>query len=292
MEQPNKAIDTLARRNRRPSRKKRTRRKTALAFYVLLSLFVIAGAVLIARLAGYRAARDEYAAYQMIQAEAVASAETAEPEQAAARAETAAPALAAAPTARPFASARVASLQKENRDTVGWLDIPGTGIQYPIVQGADNEYYMTRTFQKKKNASGAIFVDCWNAPDFSDFNTVIYGHNMKDGSMFAGLREYRRQAFLDAHPYVEITLLNSKLRYRVFAAYTSQGEAGADFRGQTCNTETQRAEFIRAARKRSAEVDSSQAVSRHDRLLTLVTCTGGTYEWYWVVHAVLVEEEG
>ena len=158
------------------------------------------------------------------------------------------------------------------------------------MQGADNEYYMTHTFKKKKNASGAIFLDCWNTPDLTDFNTLVYGHNMKDGSMFSGLREYRHQGFFDEHPTIEITLLNKKLTYRVFAAYISKDVANADFRGQNCDTEEQRSAFIKTVRKRSTDIDSNFAVSRHDRLLTLVTCTGGEHPWFWVVHAVLVEE--
>ena len=180
---------------------------------------------------------------------------------------------------------------RENRHAVGWLDITGTDILYPLVQGPDNTYYMTHTFLRKKNASGAIFMDCWNAPDFTDFNTVIYGHNMKDGSMFAGLREYRFQAYFDAHPFVEITLLDRKLIYRVFAAYTVKEGETTDFRGQGCVTELDRSQFILAARKRSTEIASRYAVSRNDRLLTLVTCAGGAQPWYWVVHAVLAGEE-
>lgn len=135
---------------------------------------------------------------------------------------------------------------------------------------------MTRTFNSKKNASGAIFLDCWNAKDFTDFNTVIYGHNMKDGSMFAGLREYRNQSFADKHRTIEVTLLGKKLTYQVFAAYTAQSEEAADFRGQRCITEEQRSAFIKAARKR-AEIDSDLTVRRSERLLTLVTCTSGTH---------------
>ena len=133
---------------------------------------------------------------------------------------------------------------------------------------------MTHTFKKKKNASGAIFLDRWNAPDFTDFNTVIYGHNMKDGSMFAGLREYRHQKFFDEHHYVKVTLLNKKLIYRVFAAYIAKDGTSVDFRGQGCATEAQRSSFIKAARKRSTDISSSYTVSRYDRLLTLVTCAG------------------
>ena len=289
-----KTKHTMIRRPQRPIRKKQARRKTVLAFYVLLTLFVAVTAVLVVRLADYREARQEYAAYQSMDSDG-AAAEVAEQAQAAPPEATAEAAVqappAAAPTPKPFHSPRVDALRKENRDTVGWLDIIGTGMQYPVVQAADNEYYMARTFQKKRNVSGAIFMDCWNAPGFTDFNTVIYGHNMQDGSMFAGLREYRNQKYLDDHSTIEITLLNKKLRYQVFAAYISQGESDADFRGQGCVTEEQWAAFIRAARRRSTAVHSAVTVSRHDRLLTLVTCTSGTNPWFWVVHAVLAEEQ-
>jgi len=280
--------DTLIRQPRRPTHKKQARRKTVLAFCVLLAVFTVAGTVLAVRYAHYRAAQDEYAAYQAMRAEATTPPETEAPAPTAPPNVTATPTPSAAPTAKPFYSAKVARLQKDNRDAVGWLDIVGTNMQYPIVQSRDNEYYMTHTFNKKRNASGAIFMDCWNAPDFSNFNTVIYGHNMQDGSMFAGLREYSKQKFFDEHSIIEITLLNRQLRYRVFAAYTAHEDA--DFRGQGCATEAQWAAFIRAARKRSTEIDSSATVSRYDKLLTLVTCTSGTHPWYFVVHAVLVEE--
>ena len=282
--------DTLIRQPRRPTHINQARRKTVLGFCVLLALFVAAGTVLAVRYAHYRAAREEYAALQAMQADATAPPETEAPTPTAPPDVTATPAPSAAPTAKPFYSAKVARLQKDNRDAVGWLNIVGTDMQYPIVQGTDNEYYMTHTFNKKKNASGAIFVDFWNAPDFSNFNTVIYGHNMQDGSMFAGLREYGKQKFFDEHSIIEITLLNRQLRYRVFAAYTVQRE-DVDFRGQGCTTETQRSDFIKAARRRSTDIQSNCIVSRHDQLLTLVTCTGGTHPWFWVVHAVLVEVE-
>jgi len=272
----------------------------ALALFVFVGLCVVVGAILTTRNAEYRAARHEYAAVQSTYGAEPAAASS--PSQGTALLTDATTAAARAttvpttppiiePTKAPFYSSQVAALRKDNRDTVGWLDILGTDIQYPLVHGSDNEYYMIHTFKKKRNASGAIFLDCWNLPDFTDFNTVIYGHNMNDGSMFAGLREYRRQRFFDDHPTVEITLLDMKLTYRVFAAYTSKGESSADFRGQDCTTAEQRSTFIKAARKRSTGIASNRTVSRNDRLLTLVTCSGGTQPWFWVVHAVLVEVE-
>jgi len=291
----------------RPPRSPKPIRWWRYIFFALLSLIVGTGAILTARYIEYRSAGKEYASYQetmrlhamLSPKDAPPVLEQAVPLEAAAvplaaplttPPDTAAPAI--APTVPPFYSGMVAQLQNENRDAVGWIDIIHTGIQYPLMQHSNNAYYMTRTFQKKTNASGAIFLDCWNAPGFTDFNTVIYGHNMSDGSMFAGLREYRHQAFFNAHPFIEITLLTKKLRYRVFAAYVSRGMEDEDFRGQDALTEEQRAAFIKAARKRSTEIASNFTVSRHDRLLTLVTCTGGKHPWFWVVHAALVGEEG
>ena len=285
----NTSPNAWKRQARIPSHAKRMRHYTMLAFGVSLTLLVIVGAILTVRLVGYWSARDEYTAYQAMEEEATDPPKTAVPEQSVPPMDAVASQFTAIPTTKPFSSMRVTNLKKENRDTVGWIDIIGTEMKYPVVQGTDNKYYMHHTFKKKKNASGAIFLDCWNKPDFTDFNTVIYGHNMKDGSMFNGLREYRHQRFADEHSFVEITLQNKKLCYRIFAAYTSQGEDSADFRGQSCITEKQRSEFIKAARKRSTNLTSSATVSRHDRLLTLVTCTGGEHPWFWVVHAVLAE---
>ncbi len=271
------------------------RRIIKLTFFAVLTLMVVVAAVLLLRWREYRAAQDEYSEYQ-------AMAEVNEdvsfiplvslkPKQTFPPKTAALSTLAVTATPKPFRSEKVASLLKVNREAVAWLDVVGTQMQYPVVQAKNNEYYMTHTIKKRKNASGAIFLDCWNVPNFTDFNTVIYGHNMNDGSMFSGLRDYRHQKFFDEHLTVEITLLDKKLTYHVFAAYTSQGVDGADFRGQECFTEAERSTFIKAVRKQSTDLDSSETVSRHDRLLTLVTCTSGTHSWYWVVHAVLVEEQ-
>ena len=250
-------------------------------------LLIVSGTILVTRLISYRAAQREYEAYQQeIPSEPVLPAaepvdlRTPEPE---------APRIAAsAPPA--FYSGKVAVLMQDNRDTVGWIDVPGTKIQYPIVQGSDNEYYMHHTFAKKRNESGAIFMDSACAPSFASFNTVIYGHNMNDGTMFHLLHSYRDQSFANEHNFVEITQLHSKKRYRIFAAYISEGEEDFDFRSFSSTSEEKRRTFIRALRKRS-EIDIPATVSVDDQLLTLVTCTSGSHPWYWVVHAVLVSEQ-
>lgn len=88
-----------------------------------------------------------------------------------------------------------AELRKINEDIVAWIQIPGIGVDYPVVQGEDNEYYLHHTFQKEANKAGSIFLDYRNRADFTEQRVIIYGHNMKDGSMFSNLKKYQDNAF-------------------------------------------------------------------------------------------------
>lgn len=86
-------------------------------------------------------------------------------------------------------------LRKINEDLVAWIQIPGIGVDYPVVQGEDNEYYLYHTFQKENNKAGSIFLDYRNHDDFTDRRVILYGHNMKDGSMFSNLKQYQDSVF-------------------------------------------------------------------------------------------------
>lgn len=88
-----------------------------------------------------------------------------------------------------------AELRKINEDIVAWIQISGIGVDYPVVQGEDNEYYLHHTFQKEANKAGSIFLDHRNRADFTEQRVIIYGHNMKDGSMFSNLKKYQDNAF-------------------------------------------------------------------------------------------------
>jgi len=188
---------------------------------------------------------------------------------------------------RPYFSEEIQRLMEFNSDTVGYLDIAGTVIQYPVVRGKDNEYYVKHTFKKKKNASGAIFMDCSNAKDASDFNIVIYGHNMKDGSMFHELLQYQKTSFLRDHRYITLTGLYEQKKYYVFAMYTSKKEV--DVRGFGCNTERERQAFLNGVLARSEISAGMAAPTANDQFLTLVTCRENAAGDYFVVHAILVE---
>ena len=82
------------------------------------------------------------------------------------------------------------ALRQIDENVVAWLYGPETPVNYPVVQAADNEYYLTHMFGKKKNSAGAIFVDAGCSPDFSDMHTILYGHHMKNGTMFSSLTGY------------------------------------------------------------------------------------------------------
>jgi len=88
------------------------------------------------------------------------------------------------------------ALRAINSNVVGWIVVPGTDISYPIVQGTDNDHYLRRTFAGEQNSSGTIFMDYRNSADFSDRQTILYGHNMRDGSMFAPLHGWTGDHFV------------------------------------------------------------------------------------------------
>jgi len=110
-------------------------------------------------------------------------------------------------------------LKEMNQEIVAWISIPGTDIEYPLVQGKDNDKYLTQTAKGTWNSSGAIFVDYRNALDFSDVNTLIYGHNMNDGSMFSGLLEYKDRDFFDQYPSFFIYFPEAEYRFDIVAAH-------------------------------------------------------------------------
>jgi len=113
-----------------------------------------------------------------------------------------------------------AAAQAVNPDVYAWIWIPGTDIDYPILQSDTEEdaYYLNHTIEKKEGLPGTIYTEKYNAKDFSDPVNVVYGHNMKNGSMFAGLHKYEDRAFFDSNPYVYIYLPDKALKYRIFAA--------------------------------------------------------------------------
>ena len=192
------------------------------------------------------------------------------------------PAESTAP-AGPLAEVELDSLRAVSKAVTGWISVPDTKLSYPLVQGTDNDYYLNHAWNGSRTSVGSIFLDHRSTPDMTDFHTLIYGHRMKNGSMFAALKYYADAAYRAAHPYVYIKTAECVRQYAVFAAYE------APVRSVTYQLsfadDAQRQELIDFALTRSViACGITPAVT--DRIVTLSTCTGQGYDTRWVVQAV------
>lgn len=186
----------------------------------------------------------------------------------------------------------LSALREVNPDVVGWIRIPGTKVDYPFLQGEDNTYYLKRTWNNTPLGAGSIFLECQNSRELTDFNTIVYGHNMNNGSMFNSIRQYAAQSYYEEHPYIYILSDAGVWRYEVFSSYRAPVDAftyGLSFRQQ----ET-RETFLTSALE-SSVIETGVIPAVTDRIVTLSTCAGGGYSTRWVVHGrlamVQVEEE-
>lgn len=178
----------------------------------------------------------------------------------------------------------LAALQEINSQVLGWIRIPDTQINYPINQTTDNDYYLEHSWDGTPNTYGAIFLECRNSPDFSDFNTIIYGHNMGDGTMFGGLYRYAQGDYWKDHPYVYIVTAEGVFRCEIFSTYVASVES--ETYGLSFNQDQTRQAFIDHALAQS-EIDTGIVPATTDRIITLSTCTGWGYESRRVIHARL-----
>ena len=175
-----------------------------------------------------------------------------------------------------------------NEDTIGWISIEGTLIDYPIVQASDNCYYLTHACNRDESNHGSIFMDYHNAADFSDSHTIIYGHNMKDGSMFHDLIEYSDQDFLNEHIYIKIYSPTGHYKWAVFSTYTT--EPDFNYLQTEFDSPEEYSDFLNALLSHSEFSDKKIQVTAEDRILTLSTCSNDFENGRRVVHAKLVEE--
>lgn len=121
------------------------------------------------------------------------------------------------------------ALLDENADCIGWLKIAGTDISYPVVQGKDNEFYLYHDFQKNYAICGTLMLDNRNDIDARQEHLIIYGHQMKDGSMFKQLNGYKEEAFYHEHKEITLYLENQKYQYEVAAVYVTNVEQSGGY---------------------------------------------------------------
>ncbi len=182
-----------------------------------------------------------------------------------------------------------ASLYAENKDIYAWIYIPGTQVDYPVLQStSDDTYYLNHNIDGSYGKPGCIYTEKINSKDFTNYNTVLYGHNMKNGEMFGCLHDYEDKTFFDENPYVYVYTEEKTYVYEIFAAYTatnahilntndfSTQEGFADYLDNVVYNKALTGNFRNDTR-----------VTSDNRIITLSTCTSNSSK-RWLVQAVLV----
>lgn len=185
------------------------------------------------------------------------------------------------------------SLLAQGPDVKAWLELPGTVIQYPVAQGEDNSYYLKHLYDGTANKVGCLFIDYENAEDFSDNNTIIYGHNMRDGSMFSTLVEYKAQAYYDEHPEMYLVTPEGGYVVEVFSAFVaSPEESGSETSPWALEWKDSGAytTWLSAMQERSV-IETGVSVTSSDKVLTLSTCTNGGADRFIVMGRLVAVTE-
>lgn len=166
-------------------------------------------------------------------------------------------------------SANEEELKSINSDYKMWIQIENTNINYPVVQGSDNDYYLKHNFRKESNISGTVFVESANDID-NDKNIILYGHNMRNGTMFNNITNYKEESFFNEDNKISIIMNNTLYEYEVFSVYVknvNEVNLAIEFASED--------EFINYAYNEAEESLYKKDVdfSAEDNLITLVTCS-------------------
>ena len=173
---------------------------------------------------------------------------------------------------------QVKQLQEQNADIVGWLEIENTNINYPVLQGTDNCYYMTHNYKKEKSKNGSIFLNAdynWNIPSN---NLLIYGHNLGNGMMFQELLKYEKESFYQEHPVIRFTTAEEDAEYEIISVfksrvyYKSEKNVFRYYFFLNNESEEKYNEFVKNAK--SVSLYPIDATANYgDQLITLSTCS-------------------
>lgn len=177
-----------------------------------------------------------------------------------------------------------------NPDTVGWIRFSPepSQINYPVVQGDDNDLYLHKTFSANDNTVGAIFVNVYNNPDFNDRNTIIYGHRMNDNSMFHDLAKYEDKSFWEANPYFYIyTPDGREITYHIYSTGVVK-DTSDTYLTEFASDEDYQA-FLNMT-KEVAAYDTGVEVGTDKVIVTLSTCTKASNDDRFVVRGVKESE--
>lgn len=186
------------------------------------------------------------------------------------------------------------TLQKRNPDIYAWIEVSGTNIDYPIVQHpTDNAYYLTHTIDHEETIAASIYTESYNSTDFEDHHTVIYGHNMKNGTMFRTLHHFEDYDFFEEHRDITIYMPDQTRHYEVFAAYTYDNRHLLNtYYCEEPEAFQRYLDEVFSIRDMGAYIDHDMDVTGEDYVITLSTCVNsGNATQRYLVQAVLVSIE-
>lgn len=161
------------------------------------------------------------------------------------------------------------ALKEKNNDIVAWIYSEDTQINYPIVKAKNNDYYLHRLIDGSYNIAGTLFMDYRNSIDFTDYNTIIFGHNMKNGTMFGSLPNYQKQDYYDSHKEIYLYTENKNYLIEIFAGYIASSESDIYKFPKTVDTNEK---LIKTAINNST-FKSNVEPTKDDKIITLSTCT-------------------
>lgn len=185
---------------------------------------------------------------------------------------------------------KLEELQKENNEIIGWLEIEGTNINYPVLQGTDNEFYMKNNYKKEKSKDGSIFLDKSYNWDIPSGNLLLYGHNNKNGIMFQDLLKYKNEDFYKEHTKIKFTTNKKDNVYEIISVfysrvyYKSEKNVFRYYYFVNANNEQEYNDFVNNAKK-SSIYDTGINANYGDQLLTLSTCEYSQEDGRFVVVA-------
>lgn len=181
------------------------------------------------------------------------------------------------------------ALKKVNPDVQGWLYQKGTVINYPVVQGTDNDTYLHTRFDKQWSGGGTLFVDYRMEKGFKGFNSIIYGHHMKDGSMFRSIRGYtKEEGYYDKHKTLELATPHGNYHLVVFSAFITKATDENTYK-MTYDEAEKQAYIDRAWEQSELPITKDSVdVTRNDRLVTLSTCAYDYEEARYIVMCKMV----
>lgn len=179
-----------------------------------------------------------------------------------------------------------AALKEVNPDVKAWLYCPDTVINYPVCQGEDNAYYLRHLVDGTYNLNGCLFIDCKNKGDFSDENTIIYGHHMASGKMFASLIKYADQKYFEEHPVMYLETEDKEYKVELFSGYTTEMASSA-YMLTLADSHTY-AEWLRELYTKS-DFKANVVLTTDDHMITLSTCAYSFQDARYVLHGKLTD---